>query len=100
MGWGQEGARALYGQHVDGFPNMIMGSGPQGASLSTDGIGAAEDNCRWAVSLILHMRESGKRFFDVKPEAMRRFLAYNQRHASHTVWTRCQTYYNDARGRT
>ena len=94
----EDAAEAMWGIHVDGFPNMFIALGPGGLSFSMQAIAVCEENTQWAAQVITHMKTHGLETCDVKLDALKGSVIANQTHADRTVWTRCATYYNDDKG--
>jgi cation diffusion facilitator CzcD-associated flavoprotein CzcO len=71
-----EGPITFLGMHVNGFPNMILPTGPQGASASTNyprGIELAVD---WATGLLEHMWKHQYSREEATPEAEAEWTAH------------------------
>ena len=94
----EDGAQAMWGIHVDDFPNMFIALGPGGLSFSMQAIAVCEENTERAAQVITYMHDNDLATVDVKLDALLASTAQNQKQAERTVWTRCNTYYNDDAG--
>ena len=65
----EKGPRTYLGVQVEGFPNLVMLAGPQGASVSTNFPRAIETSVEWASDLVEHMRAEGLRRVECTKEA-------------------------------
>lgn len=65
----EKGPRTYLGVQVEGFPNLVMLAGPQGASVSTNFPRAIETSVDWAADLISHMRDNDLRTIECTREA-------------------------------
>jgi cation diffusion facilitator CzcD-associated flavoprotein CzcO len=65
----RDGPQTFYGLMVSGFPNMIMPTGPQSGSASSNFPRGIEMGVDWAIRLISYLREHGYRTADATPEA-------------------------------
>jgi hypothetical protein len=55
----KDGPSTFYGLLVHGFPNLLMGTGPQSASASANYPHGIEVNVNWCTDLISHMQKHG-----------------------------------------
>jgi len=65
----EKGPRTYLGVQVEGFPNLVMLAGPQGASVSTNFPRAIETSVEWASDLVAHMRAEGLRRVECTKDA-------------------------------
>jgi cyclohexanone monooxygenase len=93
--WQAEGTKTFLGLHSNGFPNLLIMSGPQGGGGQfnfTRGIEAHTDYVVWMMETL---RERGDQIFDIHPEPEQ---AYAQHCRQADVKTRplrdCVSYYN------
>ena len=70
---GPDGKLTYLGYAVPGFPNMLLGAGPQSLGVRANGGAYSEIQGRWMTQLITHMRDNGISAFDVKPSAAREY---------------------------
>jgi cation diffusion facilitator CzcD-associated flavoprotein CzcO len=64
-----EDTRTFLGLLVNGFPNMLMSTGPQGGSASANYPRGIEMNVDWQTGLVEHMRAHGYTRVEPTPEA-------------------------------
>ena len=96
----RDGAHAYLGMAVPGFPNFFMLYGPNTNVGSNSVIFMLEAQAHYVVRLLTHMRRTGKRSVDVRPEAMAAFLSKVDGWMEGTVWTtRCSNYFRTTNGR-
>jgi cation diffusion facilitator CzcD-associated flavoprotein CzcO len=65
----EKGPRTYLGVQVEGFPNLVMLAGPQGASVSTNFPRAIETSVEWASDLVGYMRQHGLERIECTREA-------------------------------
>jgi len=61
---------------IHGFPNLLMPTGPQSASASTNFPRGIENNVNWCTNLLLYMRDRGYTRADATREAEVRWTAH------------------------
>ena len=61
---------------IHGFPNLLMPTGPQSASASTNFPRGIESNVNWCTDLLQYMRDRGYVRADARREAEERWTAY------------------------
>ena len=61
---------------IHGFPNLLMPTGPQSASASTNFPRGIENNVDWCTNLLQYMRHRGYTRADATREAEQRWTAY------------------------
>ena len=61
---------------IHGFPNLLMPTGPQSASASTNFPRGIENNVNWCTNLLQYMRRHGYTRADAKRDAEERWTAY------------------------
>ena len=64
-----DGPMTYFGMQVSGFPNMIMPTGPQSGSASTNFPRGIELGVNWGTDLLVHMWKSGYIREEATPEA-------------------------------
>src|SRR5579871_2657357 len=64
------------GMLVHGFPNLLMPTGPQSASASTNFPRGIENNVNWCTDLLQHMRHRGYTRDNATREAEKRWTAH------------------------
>ena len=68
----------LLGMQTSGFPNLLMLSGPQGGSVSTNYPRGIETAVDWISELLTYMREHGYRRVEAQVEAEQAWLQHVQ----------------------
>jgi cation diffusion facilitator CzcD-associated flavoprotein CzcO len=68
----------LLGMQTSGFPNLLMLSGPQGGSVSTNYPRGIETSVDWITDLLVYMREHGYRRVEARAEAELEWLQHVQ----------------------
>jgi cyclohexanone monooxygenase len=66
--WTGEGTRTFLGLHSEGFPNLLIVSGPQGGGGSFNFTNAIEEHADYVVWMLSTMREKGVNVVDVRKE--------------------------------
>ena len=66
------------GMQTSGFPNLLMLSGPQGGSVSTNYPRGIETAVDWISGLLVYMREHGYRRVEARAEAEQEWLQHVQ----------------------
>ncbi len=93
--WQKEGVKTFLGLHSNGFPNLLIVSGPQGGGGSFNFTTAIEVHADYVVWLLKTMRERGATTVDVKKEPE---LAYAEHCRESDIRTQplrdCISYYN------
>ncbi len=64
-----ESPDTFLGMQTSGFPNLLMLSGPQGGSVSTNYPRGIETSVNWISELLGYMRDHGYRRVEAQPEA-------------------------------
>ena len=97
--WEADGTRTFLGLHSQGFPNLLIVTGPQGGGGSfnfTDAIDAHGDYVVW---LLKAMRDRGARTVDIKAEAEIAYAKHCRLSDIATAPLRdCLSYYNGEGG--
>ena len=97
--WEADGTRTFLGLHSQGFPNLLIVTGPQGGGGSfnfTDAIDAHGDYVVW---MLRTMRERGARTVDIKAEAEIAYAKHCRQSDIATAPLRdCLSYYNGEGG--
>ena len=93
--WQQDGVKTFLGLHSNGFPNLLIVSGPQGGGGSFNFTTAIEVHADYVIWLLKTMRERGATTVDVKKEPE---LAYAEHCRESDIRTQplrdCISYYN------
>ena len=96
----KDGAEALYGINVSGYPNLHQLVGPNTALGHNSLIFMIEAQVNYVLDSLRELRRRGADFLDVKPEVQARFNARVQEALRGTVWTAgCASWYQQADGR-
>jgi cation diffusion facilitator CzcD-associated flavoprotein CzcO len=92
--WGDE-PRAFFGITVPDFPNMFIMYGPNahGGMIFTN----HQSQVNWALKAIRAWR-NGKRTFEVKPSALKRYVAWLEGRMERTAWKQTKSYFHSKRG--
>jgi cation diffusion facilitator CzcD-associated flavoprotein CzcO len=93
------GARAYLGMTVPHFPNMFLMYGPNTNLGAGSIVYMHEKQARYIRAAVDHLRRTRAAYVAVRPEVEERYDAEIQQRLSHTVWTRCTSWYRDANGR-
>jgi cation diffusion facilitator CzcD-associated flavoprotein CzcO len=72
----RDGPSTFLGVLIHGFPNLLMPSGPQSGSASTNYPRGIEIGVNWCTDLLVHMRENGYVRAEATPEAEERWTAH------------------------
>ncbi|MBX3501683.1 MAG: NAD(P)/FAD-dependent oxidoreductase [Alphaproteobacteria bacterium] len=72
----KDGPSTFLGMMVSGFPNLLMPSGPQSGSASTNYPRGIETGVNWCTDLLRHMRARGLSRADATPEAEARWTEH------------------------
>jgi cation diffusion facilitator CzcD-associated flavoprotein CzcO len=75
----KDGPVTFLGLHVSGFPNMIMPTGPQSGSASTNFPRGIEIGVDWVTELLQYMWKHGFEREEATPEAEQEWSAYVQK---------------------
>ncbi len=97
--WQSEGVKTFLGLHSQGFPNLMIMSGPQGGGGSFNFTSAIEVHADYVVWMLNTMRERGAGIVDVKKEPE---IAYAEHCREADIRTQplrdCISYYNGEGG--
>merc|ERR1712232_472739 len=80
------GPRSLFGMLCNGFPNMLILTGPQSPSVLTNIPTAIEMQVEWMISLIADMQSHGHRSVEATPEAETEWIQQCLDVTEGTVW--------------
>jgi cation diffusion facilitator CzcD-associated flavoprotein CzcO len=72
----RDGPVTFLGLTVSGFPNMLMPTGPQSGSASTNFPRGIELGVDWVTDLLQHMWKHGYSRFEATPEAEENWVGY------------------------
>jgi cation diffusion facilitator CzcD-associated flavoprotein CzcO len=72
----QDGPQTFLGLHVSGFPNMLMPTGPQAGSASTNFPRGIEIGVDWVTDLLQYMWKQGYTREEATPEAEQNWVGY------------------------
>ena len=89
----KDGPRSYLGMMVEGFPNMIATSGPNGPAALANLITIAENDVDWAADLIGHMKREGLSSVAVTKEAEDRWMDEVFRLAEPSLIRKAQTWW-------
>jgi cation diffusion facilitator CzcD-associated flavoprotein CzcO len=92
-----DGARALYGICVPGFPNLGLVYGPNTNLGGSSIINMMESQAGFIRQLVEQVRDGGS--ITVRPEVEERFDDEVQRRLADSVWGGCASWYRDSVGR-
>ena len=73
-----ESPDTFLGMQTAGFPNLLMLSGPQGGSVSTNYPRGIETSVDWISDLLVYMRDHGYRRVEARAEAEQEWLQHVQ----------------------
>jgi cation diffusion facilitator CzcD-associated flavoprotein CzcO len=66
--WQTEGTKTFLGIHSNGFPNLLIMTGPQGGGGSFNFTDAIDTHTDYVVWMLTHMRDGGHEIVDVRTE--------------------------------
>jgi cyclohexanone monooxygenase len=93
--WQSEGTKTFLGLHSNGFPNLLIVSGPQGGGGSFNFTNAIEEHADYIVWLLETMREKGTNIVDVKKDHEHEYAEHCRKADVETSPLRdCISYYN------
>ena len=93
--WETGGTRTFLGLHTNGFPNLLIVTGPQGGGGSFNFTDAIDEHGDYVVWLLSMMRERDLEVVDVTDEAERGYAAHCRQADIATAPLRdCLSYYN------
>ena len=90
---------AYFGLTVPGFPNLFLTLGPNTGTGHTSTLLFIEPQVQHALACMRRVRQDGKRWIAVRPEAFAAQDANVQQRLAGSVWTRCSSWYRDDKGR-
>jgi cation diffusion facilitator CzcD-associated flavoprotein CzcO len=98
--WVTQGAVALRGITVAGYPNMFFLHGPNSGVAHTSMVFMIEAQTRFVRRAISLVTERGMGAIDTRPEAQQRFQDETKRKHGETIWTNggCTSWYLDDKG--
>ncbi|MCC5887103.1 MAG: NAD(P)/FAD-dependent oxidoreductase [Gammaproteobacteria bacterium] len=93
--WEEQGTRTFLGIHSEGFPNLLIVSGPQGGGGSFNFTDAIESHSDYIVWMLETMRDRGAGTVDVKPEPEAAYAEHCRKADMASAPLRdCLSYYN------
>lgn len=95
----RDGARAHLGITVPGFPNLFLVYGPNTNLGGGSIVHMLESQARYIREAVRWLRRHPDAALDVHPEAEQRWDDEVQARLTRSAWTRCRSWYRDARGR-
>jgi cation diffusion facilitator CzcD-associated flavoprotein CzcO len=96
----RDGAEALLGMTVAGFPNFFMLVGPNTFLANNSVVFMIEAQVRYIVKGLQWLRKRGRSTMDLRSEVQAHFNRDLRERMRKTVWASgCQSWYLDARGR-
>ena len=84
---------------VPGFPNLFLTLGPNTGTGHTSTLLFIEPQVQHALACMRRVRQAGKRWIDVRPEAFAAQDAAVQQRLAGSVWSRCSSWYRNDAGR-
>ncbi|WP_457393099.1 flavin-containing monooxygenase [Roseateles sp. P5_E1] len=90
---------AYFGLTVPGFPNLFLTLGPNTGTGHTSTLLFIEPQVQHALACMRRVKQSGKRWIDVRPEAFAAQDANVQQRLAGSVWSRCSSWYRNDSGR-
>ncbi|MDQ3768344.1 MAG: NAD(P)/FAD-dependent oxidoreductase, partial [Actinomycetota bacterium] len=93
------GAHAHLGMTVPGYPSMFILYGPNTNTSGGSIIAYLEAQAAYVRQALVHMRASGSRGIEVRPEVEAASDRAIQERFTGTAWTRCDSWYRDRDGR-
>jgi cation diffusion facilitator CzcD-associated flavoprotein CzcO len=72
----RDGPSTFLGMFINGFPNLLMPSGPQSGSASTNYPRGIETGVNWCTDFLEYLRDHGYQRFDATPEAEARWTEH------------------------
>ncbi|MBA2523132.1 MAG: NAD(P)-binding domain-containing protein, partial [Solirubrobacterales bacterium] len=94
-----EGARAYFGMTIADFPNLFLMYGPNTNQASGSIIHVLESQANYILDAVQALRRRGGGTIELRPEAGEEFEREMQSRLADSVWTGCQNWYVDERGR-
>jgi cyclohexanone monooxygenase len=93
--WNKEGTRTFLGMHSNGFPNLLIMTGPQGGGGQFNFTRVCEMHANYVVWMLTMMRERGATTVDVKKESEVEYAAHCREVDLQSRPLRdCYSYYN------
>jgi cyclohexanone monooxygenase len=93
--WDREGTATFLGIHSNGFPNLMVMTGPQGGGGSLNVTDTIETHTDYAVWMLTYMRDHGYEVVDVRKEAEIEWSTHCRNVDVATAALRdCLSYYN------
>ena len=93
--WRDKGTKTFLGMHSNGFPNLLIMTGPQGGGGQFNFTRVCEMHANYVAWMLTTMRDSGSRKVDVKKEAEDEYAAHCRAMDIRTQPLRdCYSYYN------
>ena len=89
----QDGPSTFYGLLIHGFPNLLMGTGPQSASASANYPRGIELNVNWCTDLIRHMQAHGLVRVEASEEAEDRWTGHVKKMYSHVLMRKAKSWF-------
>ena len=89
----EDGPSTFYGLLVHGFPNLLMGTGPQSASASSNYPRGIELNVNWCTDLMRHMRDRGLVRVEVPKKAEDRWTDHVRKMYSHVLMRKAKSWF-------
>jgi cation diffusion facilitator CzcD-associated flavoprotein CzcO len=90
----RKGAQAFKSVHIAGYPNLSMILGPNSGPGHNSALFYIEAQIGYAVQSVLALRQSGRRYFDVRADVQRAHNEDLQRRLARTNWNSgCKSWY-------
>ncbi len=90
------GPRTYLGVAVNGFPNLLIATGPGSPSVMVNGVMAGEQHAQWFAELLAHLREQGATRIEAKPEDQQLWVDHVNEAASKTLFPKANSWYMGA----
>jgi cation diffusion facilitator CzcD-associated flavoprotein CzcO len=91
----QDGAAAYLGIGVPGFPNLFCVYGPNTNLGGSSIIAMLEAQAGWIAQVVRRLADTGRRSFEVRPEAFEAYDRELQERLRESVWSGCGSWYRD-----
>jgi len=92
----KDGPKTYLGVMVNGFPNMVIITGPGSPSVKTNMISAIEQHVDWITDLVEHLSNKGKTKFQAQPDAQEQWVKHVNEVANNTLYPKANSWYTGA----
>ena len=90
------GPQTYLGLAVAGFPNLLLVTGPGSPSVLSNMLVSIEQHVDWMLDCICHMRDSGYRQLEARPEAQAAWVEHVNEAADATLFPKAGSWYMGA----